>query len=110
MELIGDAMQASQLWHDLLAICNQSLELSKCGYHAVKYEFLPTGEPKLTEQLMSNITLKDTNGNPIQILQMSNNTATKYLGTYKCPGNQNKQSDVLLKKCNDFAHIISAAI
>ena len=32
-----------QLWHDLLWASGGSLELSKCGYHAVDYEFDDTG-------------------------------------------------------------------
>ena len=75
----------------------------------MQYEFLPTGEPQLVNQPTSTITLTDTQGNPIQIQQASNQTATKYLGTHKCIGNHNKQLDVLLKKCNEFARIITCS-
>ena len=65
--LIEYATQDSQLWHDLLAVCNQSLELPKCGYHAIQYEFLPTGEPQLTQLPQSTIVLKDSEGQPMAI-------------------------------------------
>ena len=41
------AQQDCQLWHDLLGVVNQQLELPTYGYHAFEYDFLPNGEPCL---------------------------------------------------------------
>jgi hypothetical protein len=44
-DVAAKATKDCQLWHDLLWVVNQKLELTKCGYH--EYEFLVTGEPRL---------------------------------------------------------------
>jgi hypothetical protein len=70
-QLIGMATKDSQVWHDLLAVCNQKLELPKCGYHAIMYDFEPSGEPILVDQRASRITLGDGAGELV-ILSTSN--------------------------------------
>ena len=107
--LIFDATRDSQLWHDLLRACNQSLELSKCGYHAITYSFQPTGEPILEQRPQSSITLHGSNNLPFDITQWDNSKATKYLGVYKCPSDQKKQSEFLLQRCKDFSRIVTCS-
>ena len=84
-QLMSMATHDSQLWHDILTAANQALELPKCGYHAMIFEFTPTGEPILVEDPESNITLHDPRGNPFQINKWKTTVATKYLGAHKAP-------------------------
>ena len=56
-QLVTLATCNSQLWHDILTASNQALELPKCGYHAIMYDFEPTGEPTLINDLPSQVTL-----------------------------------------------------
>ena len=78
-DLCLSAQKDCQLWHDLLGVVNQQLELPKCGYHALAYDFLPTGEPKLINCPNAEIVLIDLTGQPLQITQWPNNKAAKYL-------------------------------
>ena len=103
------ASQDSQLWHDILTSCNQALELPKCGYHAIIFEFKPTGEPIMVEDPQCGITLHDTAGNPFDIPKWKTTEATKYLGAYKAPANQTQQQNILQRKCNDFCRVINCS-
>ena len=108
-QLIQVATNDSQLWHDLLLVCNQSLELPKCGYHTMAYEFDPTGRPSLLDTPDTSITITDALGNALPISQWPNSKAAKYLGTKKSISNQQPQYDELLSKCNEFARITSCS-
>ena len=46
-ELIEQASKDSQLWHDVLESSNQTLELTKCKYHVIHYDFEESGAPIL---------------------------------------------------------------
>jgi hypothetical protein len=107
--LLNQATKDSQLWHDLLLTCNQSLELPKCGYHVLHHTFLPTGEPTVTELPPTNLTIQEKSGEPLKIQQWSNSNAAKYLGTHKCLANQKTQASKLLSKCNDFARNVNTS-
>ena len=98
-----------QLWHDILTTTNQALELSKCGYHIIAYDFKPDGAPTLIEEQDSQITIRDTQARPLPIQQWPNTMATKYLGAYKCVANQSKQGSVLKAQCNHFAKVIHSS-
>ena len=37
----------AQLWHDLLLVSGGKLELPKCGYHLIHYDFEPSRIPKM---------------------------------------------------------------
>jgi len=108
-QLVQAATNDSQLWHDLLLVCNQALELPKCGYHTMCYEFDPTGQPNLIDTPESSITITDPSGNTLPISQWPNSKAVKYLGTKKSISNQQPQFDDLLHKCNEFARVISCS-
>jgi hypothetical protein len=103
------ATRNAQNWHDILATSNQSLELSKCGYHAIVWGFEDKGDPFLITKPTTTITLKDVHGKPLTIKQWANTEAAKYLGTYKCPADQKKQYEILEAKCNEFAKIINCS-
>jgi hypothetical protein len=108
-QLVQAATDDSQLWHDLLLVCNQSLELTKCGYHTMGYEFDPTGLPSLIDTPESSITITDASGNALPISQWPNSKAAKYLGTKKSISNQQPQFEELRAKCNEFARVISCS-
>jgi hypothetical protein len=76
-DLCSRATRDCQLWHDLLWVVNQKLELPKCGYHAIQYEFQPTGELKLLNAPETRLILQDPQGNPIQIQQWPNDKAAQ---------------------------------
>ena len=112
--LIEQASRDSQLWHDILTGANQELELNKCKYHFVHFDFKPNGQPVMAEepdpanpQHRLTITSRDGNPAPIQFVQSSK--AIKYLGCQKCPGNQNQQKQSLQARCNDFARVINCS-
>ena len=99
----------AQLWHDILTTANQALELSKCDYHIIVYNFKPDGMPTLLDEQGHQITIRDTQAQPLHIQQWPNSTATKYLGVYKCIANQSKQGLILKAKCNHFAKVIQSS-
>ena len=105
-QLIAMATRDRQLWHDILTASNQALELPKCGYHAIIFDFKPTGEPTMRETPDCQITLHDSKGIPFNIQKWDTSQATKYLGAHKAPANQQRQYTVLKKKCDDFGQII----
>jgi hypothetical protein len=102
-ELTAQASKESQLWHDIMWVCNQKLELNKCGYHALVYEFLTSGEPKIVNNPESTLLVYDHVGQPLQIQQWPANKAKQYLGTKKSISNHAPQLETLTAKCNEFA-------
>jgi hypothetical protein len=108
-ELAELANRDSQIWHDLLISSNQALELSKCGYHAIMYDFLPTGEPILLDSPPTHLQIRDQAGILLPIEQWKNSSAAKYLGTFICIANNDKQHKVLMEKCNTFARLINCS-
>jgi hypothetical protein len=109
-ELAELANRDSQIWHDLLISSNQALELSKCGYHAIMYDFLPTGEPILLDSPPTHLQIRDHAGILLPIEQWKNSSAAKYLGTFICiTTNDKQQHKVLMEKCNTFARLINCS-
>ena len=102
-ELLCITKTDCQLWHDILGVSNQALELPKCGYHVIHHGFHPMGELVLQTAIEADITLKDPNGRAITMTQWPTDKAIKYLGIYKCPDNQSQQAQILLKQCDEFA-------
>ena len=46
-DLLDKTQHDAQLWNDILFTSGSRLELSKCGYHTVFYDFLDSGIPVL---------------------------------------------------------------
>ena len=105
-QLIALASRDSQLWHDILTASNQALELPKCGYHAIIFEFNQTGTPKVIEDPDCRLTLRDKNGNEFDIEKWKTTKATKYLGALKAPANQLQQAQAIKQKCDGFSRVI----
>jgi hypothetical protein len=74
-ELLEKMKQDAQLWHDLLWCSGGKLELPKCGYHIIHYEFENSGVPRLVRSPGESILLMNKHGNEIAIL--SQKTYTK---------------------------------
>ena len=110
-QLMEQASQDSQLWHDILVAANQELELTKCKYHVLYYNFQNNGQPSLVDQPEppAPLTITGIDGNPVAITHVPSSKAIKYLGCHKCPRNQTDQQAALMKKCNDYARVINCS-
>jgi hypothetical protein len=109
-DLLSDASKDGQLWHDLIVAINQELELAKCNYHAIHFDFTPTGQPKMVndEQAPAELVLTDTQGHPVVVQHVPSNKAIKYLGCHKAPANHKQHMEALKKKCDDFARVVNS--
>ena len=89
----------AQLWHDLLWVSGGKLELPKCGYHLVHYNFEPSGIPKMRHIAEDCVTLKNDKDEGVQINSKNIFTPWKNLGHYKAPdGNQKSQVEEVQNK------------
>ena len=79
--------QDAQLWHDLLFVSGGKLELPKCGYHLVYYDFDDAGIPQMrVTEPNESVTLKNYKGTDVQIKAKSIFQSRKNLGHHKSPG------------------------
>jgi hypothetical protein len=111
-ELISLLAHDSQLWCDLLWRSGGSLELPKCTYHYSQYKFASDGRPYLQSGRIGPIVnLKHGDGTTHQTVpSTSAYKAYKTLGCYKSPsGAQSTQLQVLQKKCDRHARIVSTS-
>ena len=110
--LIQQATKDSQLWHDILTAANQELELSKCKYHFIHFQFESNGAPTMVEdphpdQPQYPLTIRGKDHQPVPITYVPSSKAIKYLGCQKCPGNQDQQRAALQARCDDYARVIN---
>ena len=110
-QLIDQASRDSQLWHDILLAANQDLELSKCKYHIIHYDWQPSGEPVLSVEAnpQDPVSIVGKDGAPVHIQHVPNDVAIKYLGCHKCCANQQQQKEALRIKCDDYARVINCS-
>ena len=109
--LITQASADSQLWRDLLEASNQALELTKCKYHVMHYDFADSGAPVLSvdDEPPFPLKVKDSHGNPVPVTHVPNSQAIKYLGFLKCIGNQTQQKAALMEKADDYARVVNCS-
>jgi hypothetical protein len=89
-ELLKKMKEDAQLWHDLLWCSGGKLELSKCGYHVIYYDFDDSGIPSMRHSPGDSITLKNDQGDLIPI-QSKNIYQTRInLGHAKSPKDTGK--------------------
>ena len=95
--LIDQASEDNQLWNNLMESVNQQLELTKCKYHVMHYDFKPSGEPQMVieQQPPTHLTVTNAANQPVHITHVPSDKALQYLGCHKCPMNQHKQEQVL---------------
>ena len=107
--LVQQATKDSQLWHDILQSSNQELELTKCGYHAIEYQFAEDGKPSLIDKPeIPPIQVTNSEGNTLSIDQWKNSKATRYLGCHECPANKTQHYESIVKKCKDFKRVLQS--
>ena len=111
-ELIALLTHDSQLWRDLLWTSGGALELPKCLYHHWHYYFQPNGSPILhATQTGPDVVIRTGDRSTSETVSFqSPYKAHKTLGYYKSPsGTQTTQFNVLKKKCDNHARIVSAS-
>jgi hypothetical protein len=109
VSLIAEATADAQLWADLLWLSGGYLELPKCSYHLIHFEFLPNGRPfMMNKDLGQSISIIDAkDGQRLTIPQKAPGMPHKTLGHFKAPmGNSRTQKTVLQDKCNETANTI----
>eukprot|EP00957_Ditylum_brightwellii_P199238 15187712-Ditylum_brightwellii.AAC.1 len=84
--------QDSQLWALLLWLTGSLLELQKCSYHAIHFEFKEDGSPQFMTQVPDTpLQLKQANTREdITIPYKSVFNPHKMLGHYKAPAGTSK--------------------
>ena len=86
------------LWNQLLWASGGKLELLKCGYHIVHYDFIPEGDPKMWVLTSKEIFLPDSQDESIPIQANNVFQPRKDLGHYKSPGGTSKTQIVVITK------------
>ena len=111
VQLLEQASKDSQLWHDILTAANQELELTKCKYHVIHFQFKDNGAPVMVDEdtppAPLNITGK--HGQAVTITHVKSSRAIKYLGCHKSPMNQREQLQKLQEKCDDYARVVNCS-
>ena len=109
--LLEQASKDSQLWHDILTAANQELELTKCKYHVIHFQFQENGAPTMVDEDTPPAPLKITgkHGQAVTIAHVKSSRAIKYLGCHKSPMNQQDQLATLQDKCDDYARVINCS-
>ena len=110
-EIATQASADSQLWHNLLNAINQSLQVTKCKYHLLHFDFLPSGEPQIVEDKQPPVELQvyDKQDQPIKLTHVPSSKAITYLGCQKAIGNQSDQYNATKKRCDDYARVINCS-
>jgi hypothetical protein len=98
----------AQLWSDLLWLSGGLLELDKCSFHQVHYNFAPGGTPIMRPGIYGNpLAVKDSTGSMVTIPAKSVYDSHKTLVHYKAPAGINtKQRDILHLKFDTFAQLV----
>ena len=108
--MLPHAQHDCQTWNDLLWCSGGKLELTKCSYHVLRFEFLPNGVPKPVRDctdLHLNVIDAET-GEAIQIPSKQPDEPHKTLGHWKAPTDpkSTKQIQTLQKKAKELALMI----
>ena len=107
--LIEMMQEDAQLWHDLLWTLGGKLELSKCGYHAIDYEFDDYGVATMKYRPADSIRLRDHAATEVEIHLKTIFTTRKNLGHYKAlTGTCKKQFEMLKQKALQLTSEIAA--
>ena len=84
-QLLARVKHDPQLWHDLLWASRGKLELQKCGFHLIFYNFDKDGVPSMNKIGDLVITLENEKGEDIEIRTKKIDEARKNLGHWKEP-------------------------
>jgi hypothetical protein len=107
-ELLKKMQDDAQLWHDLLWCSGGKLELSKCGYHVIHYDFEDSGIPRMKHNPGESITLQNEKGEPISIKSKNIYQTRVNLGHAKAPSDScNTEFERTLKKAVKIGEAIT---
>jgi len=88
-ELMEKVTHDAQLWNDLLFTSGSKLEISKCSFHCLQFQFMADGTPTVNLDRTPPITITDSVQDiPIQVTSLSLFTPHKTLGHWKSPAGQ----------------------
>ncbi len=106
--LLAMMQHDGQLWADILRESGGDLELPKCSYHFIFYDFLKSGTPILKSgRVGPELKLLDGKGNSVAIQWKSNYTSHKTLGCFIEPrGNQVGTKKHLKTKMTKFHRVL----
>jgi hypothetical protein len=95
----------AQRWEALLTSTGGQLELSKCFYYLVQWQFDKHGVPTMSKTVDSNLQVRDSStGQQISITQQSPTTPHRTLGVYLAPsGTMQLAMEKLRAKAGAFA-------
>jgi hypothetical protein len=102
----------AQLWSDLLWVSGGLLELSKCSFHQVHFDFLPDGTPMMRagiygDPLLVHDALLDTK---VTIPAKSVHSPHKTLGHHKAPAGANSTQRIVLHRNSDiYAKLVATS-
>ena len=107
-KLIERMQHDAQLWSDLLWCSGGKLELPKCSFHILHYNYHNSGEPVLSYKIHDGVNLRDADNNEIPIKAKSVYTTHKTLGHHKAPAGTNRtQHEKILEKAEDLANALT---
>ena len=106
-QLLATMKEDAQLWHDLLWCSGGKLELPKCGYHVIHYDFNDDGTPRMLHSPGESITLQNEHGNDVEIKAKNIFQTRTNLGHDKAPGSTGKiQTEKQIRKGSKLADAI----
>jgi hypothetical protein len=89
--LLSNAQQDCQSWNDLLWCSGGKLELPKCSYHILRFEFLPNGTPRpIRDNSDLNLTVKDAETG--QLIHIPSRRTAQDPGTLEIPNRAQGQN------------------
>ena len=97
-QLLVRVKHDAPLWHDLLWASGGKLELQKCGFHLIFYNFDKHGVPWMRKISDLVITLENENGEDIEIRTKKIDKARKNLGHWKEPEEIKEPKQFLVSK------------
>ena len=85
----------AQLWGDLLHVSGGALEIPKCNFYAMQWDFKDNGIPELNKTVHMEMDLKAGDGTTVTLQNDSVGEAHKTLGLWKSAlRTQKKQFDI----------------
>jgi hypothetical protein len=111
-ELSHRMQSDAQTWNDLLFCSGGKLELPKCSFHVLHFDFKANGTPvAAVDPLHDHITIRDSStGAMIPIQAKRPFEPHKTLGHFKSPaGNQQAQLQAITQKAKRIATLISTS-
>ena len=102
--VLSKLQRDAQLWNDLLYTSGGKLELTKCSFHTITFEFDPDGTPRVSPTRAQPVLITDpVTGTSIPIKSLSPYTPHKTLGHWKSPaGSSRTQLTTLTSRMQDI--------